>query len=165
MSAAKVLKTAASSGCWLALTSRPRSHGREVGGRLALQGFEHILEAASVAETEDRRQVEWKHDGALDRGQLRPQTRDDGVDGLRSSGSLFIGLQPNDEEGLVRRSDIVDEIEADHRHDALHAGNWSDDVLDLRDQLLGAVERGALRQPHRGKECALILRRQESPAG
>ena len=120
------------------------------------------MEPASVSETEDRRQVEWKHDGARYRGQLRPQTRDDGVYGLRSSGSLFIGLQSNDKEGLVRRSHIVDKIEADHRQDALNAGNWSNDVLDLRNQLLGAVDRSALRQPHRGKECALILSRQEA---
>ena len=33
-------------------------HGREVGRALALQRFEHVLEAAGVAEAEDRRQVE-----------------------------------------------------------------------------------------------------------
>ena len=46
---------------------------REVGGRLALQCLEHVLEAAGAAETEDRRQVEGEDDGALDGGELRPQ--------------------------------------------------------------------------------------------
>ena len=45
--------------------------GGEVGRRLALQRLEHILEAAGIAETEHRRQVEGKDHGALDRAQLR----------------------------------------------------------------------------------------------
>ncbi len=43
-----------------------------------------------------------------------------------------------------------------------YAGDRPDDVLDLRDERLGAVDRGAFRQPHRGKEGALILGRQKA---
>ena len=41
----------------------------EIGRRLALQRLQHVLEAAGVAEAEDRRQVEREHDRALDRRQ------------------------------------------------------------------------------------------------
>ena len=61
--------------------------------------------------------------------------RDDRVDALRRVGALLVGLQPDDEEGLVGRGDVVDEVEADDRQHALHAGDRPDDVLDLRDQL------------------------------
>jgi hypothetical protein len=66
---------------------------------------------------------------------------------------------------LVRRGDIIDEIEADHRIHTLDPGNRADDVLDLRDNILGPVDRRALRQPHRGKEGALILSRQKALCG
>ena len=41
-------------------------------------------------------------------------------------------------------------------------GIGADDVLDLLDDLLGAVDRGALRQPHGGEERALVLFGQEA---
>ena len=67
------------------------------------------------------------------------------------------GLHPDDKEGLVGGGDIVDEVEADHRQHVLHARDRADDVLDLRDDRLGAVERGTLGQPHGGEEGALVL--------
>ena len=134
------------------------AHDRgNVGRRLALQRFEHVLEAAGIAEAEDRRQVEREDDGALDRGQLRPQLRDDGVGALRRVGALFVRLQSNDEERLVGGRDIIDEVESDHRQHALHARNRPDDILDLFDHLLGAVDRGTFGQPHGGENGALIL--------
>ena len=75
--------------------------GGEIGRRLALQGLQHVLEAAGAAEPEDRRQVEGKDDGALDRGELGPQAGDDGVDLLAAVGALLVGLQAHDEEGLL----------------------------------------------------------------
>ena len=93
---------------------------------------------------------------------LRPQAGDDGVDRLAAVGALLVGFQAHDEEGAVGRRDVVDEVQADDRQHALHAGDRPDDVLDLLDQVGGAVERGALGQSHGGEEGALVLRRQEA---
>ena len=45
-----------------------------------------------------------------------------GDDGLRRSGAvgaLLVGLEADDEEGAVGRRDVVDEVQADDRDDAL----------------------------------------------
>ena len=77
-------------------------------------------------------------------------------------GALVVGLEPDHEERLVGRRDVVDEVEADHRQHALHAGDRLDHLLDLGDDRLGAVERGAFGQAQRGEEAALVLGRQEA---
>ena len=104
----------------------------DFGRRLALQSLEDILEAAGVAEPEDRRQVEGKTDRLLDRRQPRAQLGDDRARALGRVGPLLVGLQTDDEEGLVRRGDAVDEVEADDGEHALDAGDAADDVLRLR---------------------------------
>ena len=119
---------------------KPAHDGGDIVGTLALQRFERVLEAAGTAEPEDRGQVERKHDRARNRPELRPQPRDDGVDALRGVGPLLVGFQPNDKESLVRCRDGIDEIEPDDRDDALHPGDRPDDVLDLRDELLGPAD-------------------------
>ena len=83
------------------------------------------------------------------------------VDRLVAVGALLVGFQAHDEEGVVG-DDVVDEIQADDRQHALHPGDRPDDVLDLLDQVGGAVERGGLGQPHGDEEGALVLRRQEA---
>ena len=93
---------------------------------------------------------------------LRPQPRDDRVGALRRIGAHLVGLEPDDEERLVRRRDIVDEVQPDHRQHAFDAGDRPDDVLDLLDHRLGAVDRSAFRQPQSGEDRALILVRQKA---
>ena len=124
--------------------------------------LEHILEAAGVAEPEDRRQVEGEHDRLLDRRQFRPQLGDDGAGAREGSVALLVGLETDDEEGLVGRGDAVDEIEADHRKHALHARDRPDDALGLLDDRRGAIDRGAFGQAHGGEQRALILLGQEA---
>ena len=122
-------------------------HRRDVGGRLALQSFEDVLKAAGTAQAEDRREVEWKGNGALDCPKLWPQPRDDRVSALRPIGAHLVGFQPDDEESLIRRCDIVDKVQPDHRQHAFDAGDWPDNILDLLDHRLGAGEGRALRKP------------------
>ena len=75
-----MLKTRGELGLLVGGHDHAARHGREVGGRLALQGLQHVLEAAGAAEPEDGRQVEGEDDGALDGGELGPQAGEDGVD-------------------------------------------------------------------------------------
>src|SRR5262249_18288091 len=77
-------------------------------------------------------------------------------------GSLLVWLQADDEESLVRRGDTVDEVEPHHRKYALDAGDGSDDVLHPLHYCTRAVDRGALRQAHRGEESSLVFLRQEA---
>ncbi len=140
---------------------RPRDRG-DVERRLALQRLQHELEAAGAAETEDRRQVERERDGLVDRRELRPQLRDDGGRRARGVAALVIGRELDDEERLVGRGHAVEEVEADDRQHARDAGHALIDVLRLRDHVAGAVERGALGQPHRREQRALILLGQEA---
>src|SRR5262249_59708994 len=135
------------------------------GGRLSLEGLQHVLESSGAAESEDRRQVEGKHDGSRYAGQFRPQSRDDGAGALSGIGSLLVWLQADDEESLVRRGDTVDEVEPHHRKYALDAGDGSDDVLHPLHYCTRAVDRGALRQAHRGEESSLVFLRQEALRG
>ena len=134
----------------------------DVGRRLPLQRLEHILEPAGAAETDDRRQVERKDDGSRHRAESRAQRGDDRTDALVARGPLCVGFQGDDNKRLVRGSEAIDEVEADDRHDALHTRDQADDVLDLLDDGLGTVDRGALGQAHRGEKGALVLLRQKA---
>ena len=67
-------------------------HSGNVVGALSLQRLERVLETAGTAEADDRRQIERKHDGALDCAELRSQTRDNGIDRLRWVGPFFVRL-------------------------------------------------------------------------
>ena len=138
---------------------------RDVGGRLALQRLQRVLETAGAAEAENGRQVERERNRALDGRHLRPQLRNDGPDPLRRIGALIVRLEPNDEEGLVRGGDVIDEIEPDHREHALHARDRPHEAFDLLDHRLGAVERNALRKTQRRENRPLVLVRQEALRG
>ena len=84
-----------------------------------------------------------KCDGTLDRRHLRAQTRYDRADALRRIGARLVRLEADDEEGLIGRWDVVDEIQSDDRQHAFDARDRPDDVFDLVDHCLGAVDRDA----------------------
>jgi hypothetical protein len=77
----------------------------------------------------------------LDRRHLRPQPRDDRPGTLGRVRAHLVGLEPDDEEGLVGRRDVIDEIEPDDRQHTLDARDRPGNVLDLLDDGFGAVER------------------------
>ena len=81
---------------------------------------------------------------------------------LRRIGAHLVGLEPDDKEGLVRRRDVVDEVQPDHRQHAFDARDRRDDVFDLLDHRFGAVDRCAFGKPQGGKDCALVLFRQKA---
>ena len=120
------------------------------------------MKPARAAQAQDRRQIEGKDDRSRYGRELGPELRDDGVCPFRPVGALAIGFEADDEEGLVGGGQPVDEIVSDHGEHALDAGDRSDDFLDLLYDLLGAVDRSALGQPHGGKEGPLILLGQEA---
>jgi hypothetical protein len=110
-----------------------------------------------VLPRKDRREVEREHNRALDGRKLGPQARNDCPRTLRRIGTRFVGLQADDEEGLIGRRDVIDEIEPDHGQDALDTGNRPDDSFDLFHHVLGARDRRAFGKPDGGENGALVL--------
>ena len=120
---------------------------RDVGGGLALQRLQRVLEAAGIAEAENGRQVERECERARDRRHQGPQAGDDRAGALRRVGALLVRFEPDDEEGLVGRCDVIDEIQPHDRQHAFDARDRPDDILDLPDHRLGAGNRGAFGKP------------------
>jgi hypothetical protein len=85
---------------------------RDVGGGLALQRLQYVLESARVTEPKNGRQIERKSNGAWYCGHLRPQPGDNGRRALGCFGAFFVGLQSDDEKCLVRRRDVIDEVQS-----------------------------------------------------
>ena len=132
MLAAKVENTPASPGWPLACTIEIAHDRGDVGEGLALQRLEHVLEAARAAEADDRRQVRAaRRRPAPTAANSRRELLDQRLGAERGIRPLLVGLQADDEEGLVRGGDGVDEVVADDGGDALDRRLAPDDLVHL----------------------------------
>src|SRR5262249_61376220 len=99
---------------------------------------------------------------AMDGIELRPQVAYGRSGPLCPIGAGFVWLEPDYEKRLVRGGDIVDEIEPNYGQHTLDPWDGLDDVFDLFDDRLGAVDRSTLRQSERREDGTLVLLRQKA---
>ena len=83
----------------------------------AAQVLQHIGEAATRAETKNRRRRQWNHRPAFDLAELGAESRDQGRHAGRRVLALLERLERHHHEGGVGLRVVVDEIQTDDRGD------------------------------------------------
>src|SRR6185437_17131490 len=99
------------------------------------------LVAAGRAEAEDRRRVERQHQRVLDAGGLGEELADEL---MRGDMALVPRLLRDEQRRRVVAEAAADEVEAGERDDVLIVRVRADRRRDLRDDLVGALERCAI---------------------
>ena len=118
------------------------------------------LEAAGRTQAEDRRRVEGQHQRFLDVRRLHEQLADEGLHGH----GTFVPVRLRDEDrGRVVAIAAAEKVEAREGDGVLVVGVGLDDLQHLGDDLVGAFQRCAIGQDHRGDVVALVFIRHQRP--
>src|SRR4030095_11099284 len=123
---------------------------------------EHHLDPACGAQSEDWRQPESEDDAALELRQLRLHLVQDRLLIEMHGRTLVPRFQQGDHRRDRRVDGVRQAIEAAKRRDRFDARIGAQDVLNLADDAIGALDRGAVGQPDGDEEDALIFVGQES---
>jgi hypothetical protein len=116
------------------------------------------LEAAGVAQPEDRRRIEGQHQCFLDARRLAEHLADQL---LRGHAAFVPVLLADEDGGRAVLEAAADEVHAGKRHHVFVRVVRLDGLHHFGHHLVGAFQRGAVRQEHGDDEIALILVRHQ----
>ena len=118
------------------------------------------LDARRDAEPRHLGQVEAERRRVGQREQLAVDARGDRVERVVRR-ALVPRLHVEKDRRAVRRVRLAEQIQTDQRDDVLHRRLGADDLLDVRDGRLGALQRRRVRELDRQRHVALVFRRDE----